>query len=45
MKICQFWGRGFISFIGQLYRYNYIVIFGKHLSDLYLILLIFLHPQ
>ena len=58
MKICQFWGREFMSlsqkyeervrkfsvlvryhFKAELYSYVYIVIFGKHLSELYWIVL------
>ena len=30
-----------LHFIEELYRYIYIVIFGTHLSELYLILLMF----
>ena len=63
MKICQFYGREFISlsqkyeervqkfsflprhhFKAEVYRYNYIVIFGKHLSELYLTVLMLLDP-
>ena len=58
MKLCQFWGREFMSlsqkyeervrklsflarhhFKAEWYGYIYIVIFGKHLSELYLIVL------
>ena len=58
MKICQFWGREFMSssqkygervpkfsflerhhFKAELDRYIYIPIFGKHLSELYWIVL------
>ena len=58
MKICQFWGREFMSlsqkyeegvqkfsflarhhFKAELYRYIYIVTCGKHLSELYCIVL------
>ena len=52
MKICQFCGREFMSLSqkyeervrhhlkAELYRYSYILIFGKHLSELYWIALI-----
>ena len=58
MKMCQFWGREFMSlsqkyeervrkfstlarhhFKAELYRYIHIVIFGKHMSELYWIVL------
>ena len=32
-------------FKAELYRYIYIVIFGKHLAELYWIVLMFLDPQ